>query len=74
MSTNLRVFPLVTDQDYDPDVMLEVAKGRLKDVVIFGWDKDGEEYLCSNLSDGGAVLWLLERAKTKLMKIGDNEE
>lgn len=64
---NLRLFPLITDKDIDPDVMLRLADGKLQGVVILGVDKNGDEFFSSSYADGGDVLWLLERARIDLM-------
>lgn len=57
----------VTLLDIPADRIIEGAKD-LKDVVIVGWDADGEFYFASNLADGGDVLWLLEKAKKDLLE------
>lgn len=52
--------------------MLEMAKNaQLDEVVILGFDKDGEFFFSSNKADGGAVLWLLEMARHSLIKLTD---
>lgn len=72
MSANLRLFPGVTVLDHQPDVMLELAKrAELAEVVILGFDKAGEFFFSSNKADGGAVLWLLELARSQLMKAAE---
>ena len=63
----LKLFPLPTSKDHDPDVMLQLAKGELDEVVIIGWDKDGELFFSSNVADGGTALWLIEKAKKALL-------
>lgn len=72
MSSNLRLFPGITVNDHDPDVMLELAKGSLSSVVVLGYDKEGGFFFSSNLADGGAVVWLLELAKKQLLEIAEN--
>ena len=57
----------VTRLDLPPDRILEAAKGKMKGVVIVGFDKDGEVYAASSYADGGTVMWLLEACKTKMM-------
>lgn len=68
--SNLRLFPGITVKDHDPDVMLRLAQGQLTEVVILGFDKNGELFFSSNVADGGTVLWLMEKAKLMLMKVG----
>lgn len=64
---------VITKLDLDPDRVLKKVLGKLTEVVIMGFDKDGDEYFASSVADGGSVLWHIERAKHKLMKIADDE-
>jgi hypothetical protein len=58
----------VTKLDLPPDRILETAKDGIGDgVVVLGWDKEDELYFASSLADGGDVLWLLEKAKQRLL-------
>lgn len=70
-----KVIPLnnVTYLDLPPDRILEQAKGKLKSIVILGYEEGkGEvEYFASSIADGGGVLWLLERCKKQLLEIVD---
>lgn len=69
MSDNVVMFDGITKLDMPPDRILEKALGaNLVSVVILGYDSDGEEYFCSSVADGGEVVWLLERAKMKLLE------
>lgn len=70
---NVRVFTGITPLPFDADVMLENAKGHLKSVLIIGEMEDGEEFFSASIADGPETLWMLERAKHKLMKICDDE-
>lgn len=70
--SNLRLFPGITDKNHDPDVMLKLAQGKLVEVVIVGFGKDGEIFFSSNVADGGAILWLFEKAKKMLLSFGDD--
>jgi hypothetical protein len=64
------LFSGITKLDLPPDRILENAIGvGLEGVVILAYDKDGEEYFCSSYADGGVVLWMLERAKLKLLNV-----
>ena len=67
LDKNLHPFPGVTVLDHDPDVLLRLAAGKLDEVVIMGYDKQGNFFFSSNKADGGAVLWLIEVAKQALM-------
>lgn len=67
-------FPGVTRLDMDPDQVLAEALDKMDQVVICGFDKDGNQYFASSVADGGQALWHLERAKWALMKITDELE
>jgi hypothetical protein len=74
-NSNVVPFPGVTSLDTPPERVLEVAAEReLDEIVIIGCRKDGGFYFASSFADGGDVIWLLERAKHKLMQITDNLE
>ena len=68
MSNVIRL-PCVTSLDLDADVILEGAMGKLKSVVIMGYDENGEEYFASSVADGGTVIWLMERMKKALLEV-----
>lgn len=70
--SNVRIFTGITPFDMPPDQMLEAAIGALDSVIIIGYAKDGEEFFSSSLADGGDVLWLLERTKSKLLSIPED--
>jgi hypothetical protein len=62
----------ITRLDIDPQKVLGRAlTAELDGVVILAYDKDGEEYFASSYADGGLVLWLMERCKQKLLKVGE---
>ena len=71
MTANVIDFTGTTTLDIDPDRILQSAIGQMDQVVLIGWDKDGQEYFSSSVSDGGTVLWHLERAKLKLLRKAD---
>jgi len=58
------------------DNVLEQAMGRYSEVLIIGWDKDGEfdARATLGLKDGGDALWLVEAFKHKLMSGDFNVE
>lgn len=76
MSGELVNFPGVTRLDTDPALVLESAlkEGKLKRVVILGYDEDEEEYFASSIADGGEVVWLMERMKLKLLRFADKDD
>jgi len=73
MSNNVTDLPVITRLSLDPDRVLNKAIGELKDVIIIGYDKDGNEYFKSSIADGGDVIWLLERMKLKLLRTVDDQ-
>lgn len=66
------VMKCVTRLDVPPERVLEEAlSAGLGAVVIAGYDADGKEYFAASCEDGGETLWLLERMKLKLLRLGD---
>jgi len=61
-------FSGITLLDIDPDKVLEGAKDELEQVILAGYDKDGELYLASSSRDIGSNLLLLERFKMFLLE------
>lgn len=63
----------ITRLDLPAERVLSGAQAAdLRSVVILGYDQDGNEYFASSMSDGGTVLWLMERARLKLLRITDD--
>lgn len=62
---------VITTLSLDPDRVLKKAIGKLERVVIVGRTKDGDEYFASSEADGGCVIWDMERAKLKLLRLAD---
>jgi hypothetical protein len=58
----------------NPQRVLEAAlNAGLTEVVICGFDADGNEYFAGSQPDAGDTIYHLERAKYRLMKIIDDE-
>lgn len=74
MVDNTIPFPGTTTLDLDPDRVVGQAVGMLSDVVILGHTHDGEFYFASSKADAAEIIWLLERAKYKLMQTTDELE
>lgn len=72
--SNVADLTVITTLDMDPDRVLQQAVGKMDEVVIIGFDKDGNEYFASSKSDAGDILFHLERAKHKLMAMFDEDE
>jgi hypothetical protein len=62
---------VITTLSLDPDRVLQKAAGKLDRVIVIGQTKEGEEYFASSEADGGCVLWDMERAKLKLLRVPD---
>lgn len=60
---NISTMPLL------PDQILCEAVDELETVVVLGYDREGDEYFASNISDGPEVVWLLERSKIALLAV-----
>jgi len=58
-----------TTLNIPPDRILLRAMGNLTDVLVIGYDHEGNEYFSSSCPDGANILWLLERAKLKLITV-----
>jgi len=55
-------------EDRSIERILEDAKGELtEDLVVLGWDNNGDLYFGTTAKNGGDVLWLLEAAKHALL-------
>jgi hypothetical protein len=68
-------FTGITRLPSDPQRVLEKAlSAGMKSVVVIGFDADGGEYFGSSDADGGSVIWHLERAKLKLLRVADGHE
>ena len=69
------VLPVVTSLDLPTERILQAAINNaepLQKVVVIGYDSNGEMYFASSVADGPEVLWLLEKAKLKLLNIGED--
>ncbi len=63
--------PVVTTLPIPSQRLLRKAiDGGVTNVVIIGYDPEGEFWFASSDADGGDILWLLELAKKKLLEIG----
>ena len=53
----------------DPDGVLEAAIGEMENVLVLGWDKNGELYASATpyFEDGGNLLWVMEMFKHQLL-------
>lgn len=61
--------------DSDPQLVLDFAgEAGLKAVLVIGYDANGEEYFGSSYASGPEALWLIERARHRLMQMGDRTD
>lgn len=56
-----------TDEDLDPNIILEGAKDVLTSVLLVGYTKDGSLYLALSQGDAGDNLVLVEAAKAVIV-------
>lgn len=74
MSDNVVQMRLVTRLPIPVETVLEGAlEAGLTEVVILGFDANGDEFFASSNADGGSVLWHLMRAQKKLLQVPDDE-
>lgn len=59
---------MVTRLNIPPDRVLKAAVGRLDNVLVIGFDKEGEFYGAASFADGGDALWLMELCKRALLE------
>lgn len=72
LGENVTFFPGISPNSYEPNVMLAGAmRAKLTDVVIMGWDEDGEQFFSASNADGPECLWLIEKAKAALLSAGE---
>ena len=66
------VLPVVTTLDLDVERVLQAAiDAKLSFVFVIGANAEGQLYFASSKSDGGEVLWWMEKAKHALMRIAE---
>lgn len=69
-ATSLRT---ITTLDMRPSQVLSGALGAgLSEVLVLGWDHNGDLYFSSSSANGEDVIWLIEKAKKMLLEVGDN--
>ena len=73
MSARVIDIGCITRLDLPVERVLEQAKTKMRDVVLLGWDNDDGLYFASTFSDGGEVMWLLEKCKQYLLEAIDDE-
>lgn len=72
MTAEIIELETVTSLDLPPERILRKAvEANLETVIVIGYDGDGNEYFAASSADGGGVVWALERAKMKLLRMAD---
>lgn len=65
----------ITSLDIAPDRVINgSAEWGLKEVIIIGFDENGDFHFSSSMADSGDVLYWLEKAKWELFKMADKIE
>lgn len=73
MTDNVTPFTGITKLRVDPQRVLTAAiEAGLSEVVICGFDLEGNDYFASSSPDAGEVNWTLDRAKWRLMQTVDD--
>lgn len=58
--------------DVKADNVLQTAINEgLQNVIVIGWNADGDFYFSSSYSDGPETLWLLAQAQRQLLQAGE---
>jgi len=66
------VLPVITTLDLDVERVLQAAiDAKPAFVFVIGEDADGGLYFSSSKSDGGTILWWMEKAKKALLEVFD---
>lgn len=65
---NVIILECDTTLDIPPDRVLSCAEGNVDEVVLVGYDKNGEFYFASSPAAVDRIVFLLEKAKYFVMK------
>lgn len=68
MSDKITKLQTTTFLDLPVNAVLEGAVDRITNVVIMGYDKDGDYYFASSIAEGPDILWLLEQYKKRILE------
>jgi hypothetical protein len=70
VTDNIEYLPCVTKLDLPVERVIEGLRiANLSEIVICGYDMDGDLYFASSKADGGDILWVLEQCKNALMNV-----
>ena len=74
MTAEIIELETITSLDLPPErIIRKAVEANLESVIVIGYDSDGAEYFASSVADGGSVIWMLERAKLRLLRTVDAE-
>ena len=61
-----------TTLELPPDRVLGAAVDKLNQVLVLGYDKEGDEYFATSMTNKAEILWLVGRFRSELLtgKIG----
>lgn len=71
---NILKFPKSSRLDVDPDVVLDMAKGELQQVLVIGTCHNGDDWIASHTGNPKDILFMLERFKFNLLSGAYGEE
>ena len=75
MTAEIKPFTGVTSMDIPTDRVLQAAITHgMSEVVVCGFDAEGQAYFASSIADAAPVLYHLDRARWRLMKAMDEIE
>lgn len=75
MTAEIMPFTGITSLDIPPDRVLQSAIDHgMDEVVVCGFDDEGQSYFASSIADVGTALFHLDRARWRLMKMLDEME
>lgn len=66
MTASITDLPTITTLPLSPEKLLEAAKDKLTDVLILGWDKEGNFYAASSDADMARNLYLASKFAHKI--------
>ena len=75
MTAEIKPFTGLTSLDIPADRVLQAAIAHgMSEVVVCGFDADGQSYFASSIADAASVLYHFDRARWRLMKTMDEME
>ena len=70
MASNVVILDCVTNLPIPPDRVLESAIGQVSEVVVIGYDHDGELYIASSHGKKPELLWMMEQVRHLMVSDG----